>query len=280
MTAVLLSLAAALTWGLADFGAGLKSRRLPVPLVLLWVEGTGLVVVLAAILATGEPWPDGRTLLYSALAGVCGVGALGCFYQALSIGTMSIVAPVSATGVTLPVIVGIVSGDQLGALVAIGLAVTFCGVLLASREEVLEVEHARASRAALLFALAAAAGFGGYFAFGDVAADGSVYWLLAAGRITALPAIALLCATRGIGMAPPRADRIPLMGIALADLGATTLYALATTRGALAIVAVVGGLYPVATILLARGILGERIARLQAIGVATAMLGIGLVLAG
>src|SRR4051794_3908537 len=96
-------------WGLADFAAGLKSRRLGFLPVLAWVEASGLIIVLTVILASGEPLPDGRTALYAVIAGAAGVTALGAFYRALSVGTMSIVAPISATGVMLPVIVGIVS---------------------------------------------------------------------------------------------------------------------------------------------------------------------------
>src|SRR6185436_14047409 len=95
------------------------------------------------VAVTGESFPDGRTVVLSLVGGVAGVIALGCFYRALAIGTMSIVAPISATGVTLPVVVGIATGDQLSSIVAVGLAVTFVGVLLASREQ-----HDDAGRAA------------------------------------------------------------------------------------------------------------------------------------
>ena len=43
--AIVLALAAAASWGLADFLAGLASRRISVPVVLLLVEGGGLVVI-------------------------------------------------------------------------------------------------------------------------------------------------------------------------------------------------------------------------------------------
>ena len=55
MTPVLLSLAASCCWGVADFGGGLQSKRVAIPVVLAMVEGTGLVLVLVVIAATGEP---------------------------------------------------------------------------------------------------------------------------------------------------------------------------------------------------------------------------------
>src|SRR3954469_21359077 len=139
--------------------AGLKSRRLGVLPVLLWVEAAGLVAVMVVIAATAEPLPDTRSVISAVIAGVAGFSALGAFYKALSIGTMSIVAPISATGVILPVIVGLASGDSLTAIVAVGLVVTVAGVLTASREEVTEVHERGSNRPAILLALAAAVGF-------------------------------------------------------------------------------------------------------------------------
>ncbi|MDX6666476.1 MAG: hypothetical protein QOG68_2682 [Solirubrobacteraceae bacterium] len=280
MAAIAFSLCAAASWGVADFMAGLKSRRLGVLPVLAWVEGVGLTVTLTLIVATGEPLPDGRTLLTAVIAGGAGFSALGAFYRALSIGTMSIVAPISATGVVLPVIVGLATGDTLQTIVAVGLAVIVCGVLLASREEVSEVERRGPNRPAVLLALAAAVGFGLYFTFADIAADGSILWLLAAGRLFVLPFIVLLARRRGVSLIPDRRDRLQLGAIGVADLGATGLYGLATTRGALSIVAVIGSLYPVMTVLLARGVLKERISRGQAAGVVLAMAGVAMVSAG
>ncbi|MFL5843318.1 MAG: EamA family transporter [Solirubrobacteraceae bacterium] len=280
MAAIALSFCASLCWGMSDFAAGLKSRRVGVLTVLTWVEGSGLIVVMAIIAATGEPLPDGRTALYAALAGTCGIAALGTFYRALSLGTMSIVAPISATGVLIPVVVGIATGDTLSLLIGVGFAVTIGGVLLASREEVGELDSGGPNRRAILLAVGAAVGFGLYFTFADVAADGSVLWLLAAGRIVALPFIIGLAARNSQPIVPAFEDRWQLLLIGCADLAATGLYALATTRGALSVVSVIGALYPVVTVLLARGLLKERLSRSQAVGVMLAFAGIAAVCAG
>ena len=280
MLAIALSLFASMSWGLADFLSGLKSRRLGVLLVLFWVEVSGLIVVGTIIAVSGEPLPDGRTILYAAIAGAAGTSALGAFYRALAVGTMSIVAPISATGVMLPVIVGLVSGDELTVVIGAGMGVAILGVLLASREEVEELEQGGPQRPAVLLALAAALGFGLYFTFGDIAADGSVLWLLAIGRLIALPFITALLLRARATFVPPPTDRWQLALIGCADLIATGLYGVATTKGALSVVAVVGSLYPVVTVLLARAVLHERIARLQAVGVALALLGVAMVSAG
>jgi drug/metabolite transporter (DMT)-like permease len=251
----------------------------PVAVVLCVVEGAGLVGVLAIILATGEPFPGSRAAILSVVAGIGGVIALGCFYRALAIGTMSIVAPISATGVTLPVVVGIATGDRLSTIVAAGLAVTFVGVLLASREQHDDAERAAAGNLSVVLALVAAVGFGSYFVMSDAAADDSVLWLLVLSRSVPVPALALFAWRRG--MRPPTGRTAgTLVAAGTLDCGATALYAVANTKGALSIVSVVGSLYPVMTLILARAVLGERIRRVQQVGVVAALAGVAMIAAG
>ena len=279
MTAVLLSLAASWCWGVADFVGGLQSKRVAIPVVLAIVEGIGLVLVLVVIAATGEPFPGGRAVVLSLVGGVAGVLALGCFYRALSIGTMSIVAPISATGVALPVIVGIATGDRLSALVSAGLAVTVVGVILASREAHEDAGRAAAGRLSIGLALIAAVGFGSYFVLSDAAADDSIVWFLVLSRVIPVPALIALAWRRGMSTPAPRTALLLVVGGTL-DCGATGLYALANTKGALSIVAVVGSLYPVMTVVLARAVLGERIRPVQGVGVAAALAGVAMIAGG
>ena len=279
MVPVLLSLAASSCWGVADFLGGLQSKRVPVAVVLCIVEGAGLAGVLTIIVATGEPFPGSRAAILSVVAGIGGVIALGCFYRALAIGTMSIVAPISATGVTLPVVVGIATGDRIPAVVAAGLAVTFAGVLLASREQHEDAGRAAAGKLSVALALVAAVGFGSYFVMSDAAADDSVLWLLVLSRSVPVPALALFAWRRG--MRPPTGRTAGTLVVAgTLDCGATALYAVANTKGALSIVSVVGSLYPVMTLILARAVLGERIRRVQQVGVAAALAGVAMIAAG
>jgi drug/metabolite transporter (DMT)-like permease len=279
MLPVLLSLAASSCWGVADFLGGLQSKRVPVAMVLCLVEGTGLAGVLVVIAATGEPFPDLRAAILAMVAGVAGVIALGCFYQALSIGTMSIVAPISATGVTLPVVVGIATGDRLSSVVAAGLGVTVLGVVLASREHHDDAQRTAAGKLSVGLALVAALGFGSYFVLSDSAADDSVLWLLVLSRIIPVPALAAFAWARGM-RPPPGRTALVLVAAGTLDCGATALYAVANTKGALSIVSVVGSLYPVMTLILARAVLGERIRRVQQVGVAAALAGVAMIAAG
>ncbi len=56
--------------------------------------------------------------------------------------------------------------------------------------------------------------------------------------------------------------------------GANGSYALAASRGNLAVAAVLASLYPVVTALLARGILAERLRPVQSMGVVAALGGV------
>ena len=273
---------AASCWGVADFIAGLKSRSLSAILVLLVQQAAGALIVVAAVVAAGEALPGREAALLSVAAGAAGAIALGAFYRALAIGTMSVVAPISASGVTLPVAVGLATGDRPSSLQAVGLALTVVGVVLASREAQHEGESNGPSRASIGLALVAAAGFGAFFTLSDGAADDSVLWLLVISRTTAVVLLlGVLAATRGAGL-----ERLPvrtlgvLALVGVLDLAATGLYALANTHGALSIVAVVGSLYPVLTVLLARVVLKERLQPVQSAGVAVAFFGVAAVVGG
>ena len=73
---------------------------------------------------------------------------------------------------------------------------------------------------------------------------------------------------------------MPLVLAGTLDVAATGLYAVAATKGAISIVSVVGSLYPITTVLLARVVLHERLRPVQAAGVAAAFTGVALIVAG
>ncbi len=265
---------------MADFAGGVFSRRLPAAVVLLGQQVAGAVICVAVIVATAEALPTGRTAWLSLIAGASGGLALGAFYRALAVGTMSIVAPISASGVVVPVVVGIASGDRPSALQAAAIPVIFAGVILASREAHGDGEEGEGSRQSILLALLAALAFGIYFSITDAVAEDSVLWLLLIGRAAVVGMLVALLVVRPPAVRPNRPDLLALAAIGGLDLLATGLYAVATTEGLLSIVAVVGALYPVATVLLARVVLGERLKRAQQAGVALAFVGVAAVAAG
>ena len=71
-----------------------------------------------------------------------------------------------------------------------------------------------------------------------------------------------------------------IVAVGILDTGANGLFALATTEGYLSLVAVLGSLYPVVTVLLAFGVLRERIAPHQLAGAVATLAGVALIAAG
>lgn len=283
MLAVVLALSASLCWGVADFVGGTFSRRLPAVVVVFALEGGGLLGVAAVLLAVGEGPPGARSIVFAALAGISGTLGLICLFRGMAIGAMAVVAPIFASGTAvIPVIVGLATGDTLGAVVAAGLALAAVGIVLAS----LEGEHEgggppATGRAALVFALVGACGAAGFVVGSDAASDGSVLWTLLVTRAAALPVVAVLIAAGPARhVRPERRDVLRIGAIGLVDLTATGLFGLATTKGALAIVAVLGAMYPVVTAGLARLVHDERVRAIQIAGAGCALVGVALVAAG
>ena len=249
--------------------------------MVLAVEVSGVLVIAALCAVVRPPWFDDTGQLLAAIAaGAAGAVALTAFYRALAIGTMSVVAPVSSTGLVVPVVVGVATGHSPAALQAVGIVFAAVGVVLASREAAEEELHDRAAPGIGL-ALLAALGFGGYFVGADVAADGSVLMTLLVARTAAVPLLLALTVAQGQPLLPPdRPTAAQLTAVGCLDLLATGLYALATTKGLLAVVSVLGALYPVTTVLLARTLLHERLQRTQSAGVVVALAGVALIAAG
>jgi drug/metabolite transporter (DMT)-like permease len=224
--------------------------------------------------------PSWAAVGWAALAGSAGIVALGAFYRALAIGTMSVVAPISATAAAVPVLVGLAEGERPGGLQIAGMVAALAGVILASREPV-EEGCPPANRAAIGLALVAAAGFGTFFVGIDRAsATAEVPWVIVVQRCCSVSL--LVIATLVVRPTLPRdgASLLVLAAVGLLDLGANGLYALATTKGLLSVVSVLGSLYPAVTVVLARFVLAERIARVQEVGVVLALAGVIAISAG
>jgi len=282
VAAIAFALGSSLLWGLSDYLGGFKSRSYAVPVVLAAMYLSSLLLMLAFVGARGEGPPSSSHVLAALGAGLVGITALAAFYTALSIGTMSIVAPVASTGVALPVIVGLIGGDQPGAVRAVGLALAVVGIVLASREEPGGPIGPREQRLSLILAVLAGLGFGSYFVLAGIGSDGDVAWTLLLSRVTGFPIIALvaLLALRRGATRPGARAVAGLAGIGLLDLGANALYNHASTIGELSSVAVASSLYPVVTVMLAAILLGERVKGVQRAGVVVALTGVVMIAAG
>jgi drug/metabolite transporter (DMT)-like permease len=134
MIAAILALSASLVWGSSDFVAGVMGRRTTVWAVVLLTQLAGVAATGIVVLALGDPFPPLGGWLPAMLAGLSGVVAVVSFYTALSIGVMSLVAPISSTGIMVPVLFGLFRGERPSVIQYAGMALAVAGVIVASRE--------------------------------------------------------------------------------------------------------------------------------------------------
>jgi drug/metabolite transporter (DMT)-like permease len=273
---ILLALLSSLLWGTADFVGGLASRRRPAAAVVGASQACGLAGVAVVAVALGAWTGPLGWLPWSVGAGLLGTAGLISFYAALSAGTMGVVSPIAALGAVVPVLVGVVAGEQPSAVAVSGIVVALLGAVAASGPEL----RGGAGSRPVLLAAAAGAAFGGALVLIARGAASDVVMTLVGMRLTSvLLFVVAALATRRIGGLTLR-DLPQLALVGLGDAGANLLYALATQRGFLSVTAVLGSLYPVVTVMLARVVLRERLTRVQQVGVATALSGVVLVSLG
>jgi drug/metabolite transporter (DMT)-like permease len=279
LNGVLLALSASLIWGFADFGAGVGARRLPVFVVGAITQAAGLLLAGIVVIAVGRALPSSTQLAWAAFAGLVGVIGLSAFYRALAVGTMGVVGPITATAAVVPLAYGLARGERPSTLQGIGVGLALLGVIAASLERLPDGGGRRLGLGVGL-ALLAALSFGGALIGLSRAASGGVAWATLTMRIVALPImVAAAFAFRQRAASWPR-GRLLLVGAGVGDTGATLLYAIATTRGLLSIVAVLSSLYPIVIVTLARVLLKEKVAPPQLAGVAIALTGVALISAG
>ena len=265
--------------GGADFLGGFASRRSWPVRVAARAQGIGFVVSLPVAAAVGGR-PTAADVAWSVASGATvGIG-LALFYTAMALGQISIAAPAAAvTGAVLPVAVGLARGERPGpaALVGIGAAIVAIAVVSLAPGH---PSSGEVTKHALALALLAGACFGVFYvSLSRVGADAGM-WPVSISRAASSGLLGLVVvalgrerrATRGLG-------RITV-AIGVLEVAAVIALLIAFRHGTLAIASVLASLYPVTTVLLAAGVLRERLTRLQLAAVALALVAVALVSTG
>ncbi len=276
MVPITLSIVACFGWGIADFIGGFKSRDLPTLSILFVSTITGIILLAGLIILLGVPLPRDPALFYAIPAGFIGLFSMFLLYRGLAVGSMSILAPISATGVTLPVIWGILWGDDLSGLQLIGIVAAILGSLLAAMEKEKNHSNKRLTKG-IGYAVSAAVFIGFYFIFMDMAAAHNPVWASIIMRSSTLLFLIpiLYLARLPMGVGKTNLPLIMLMGSV--DTIAAFSFAIATSKGMLSQVAVISCLYPAVTALLSAIVVQERIQKIQSLGVMFAITGIVLI---
>lgn len=278
MTALLASVSS-LVIGASDFFGGLASRRAAAVRVTAWVQATSLLAGLVVVWFFAATEVTRRDLVSGAVAGIAGAVGLALFYAALAMGQMSRVSPLAAVvGAVVPAAVELIRGEDLTPAVLAGGVVALLAVTLVTRER--EDHSSRGSVAALWLAVGAGTGFGIFFlAFGETS-DAAGLWPVVAAKAASVPVVMVLAAavTRGVRLERGSAGLAVAAGIS--EMAALIPLLLAVQRGPVTVVAVIGALYPVATVGLAWLMLKERLQPIQWFGALLAIGAVALIAAG
>ena len=330
MLGIALALAASVFWGSGDFLGGFSTRRASLWAVIIGSQLVGLAGAALVTLGAGHGWPGLHAVWPVMLGGLASVVAISFFYKALAIGTMSIVAPISATNALIPFAVGIASGERPTAVQMAGVALAAVGVILVAIEpaqrgdtvgvaampnepavepgeaqalfqrETLPVPapatglpvaaatrpgpaprpSRRAQRTAVGLALLAAVCMGLVLLGYDATSRYDPLWAMLGGRLSSAVLFGVIFLVLRPKVKVERSAVKFIVTVGIFDTGANGLFALATTHGYLSLVAVLGSLYPVVTVLLAFGVLRERIAPHQLAGAAATLAGVAFIAAG
>jgi drug/metabolite transporter (DMT)-like permease len=272
--ATIFGLSSALCWGAGDFGGGLASRRANVYAVVLLSKLLGITLLAAIALALSEPFPLRIDLILGAVAGIVGTAGLVALYRGLASGTMGVVAPLTAiVTAAIPVLVGIFLEGPPAASQLSGFVLALLAVWLISRTGT----QALVFRSDLILPLTAGLGFGLFLVLIGYVSKGSVLWPLVAARAASISLLLPIVLLPSRQRRPALSQFSLIVLVGLFETGGNAFYALAARTGRLDAAAVLGSLYPAATVLLARLLLKEELSRRQWLGVTAALVAVLLI---
>jgi drug/metabolite transporter (DMT)-like permease len=126
---ILLTMGAAVAYGVSDYTGGVLTRRAHVFVVFLLSQLVSFALLLAAVAVWAGPisWPG---VGWGVAAGGAGVVGTSLLYQGLAIGRMSVVAPITGVlGAVLPVLFGLAIGERPGPAALTGILAGLVAVI-------------------------------------------------------------------------------------------------------------------------------------------------------
>jgi drug/metabolite transporter (DMT)-like permease len=275
---VLYGLSAAAFFGTADFFATKSARRVGVIRTLLAVQIVGLVAMIAVVLIKGElPKGSASAWLEMALIAVVSFGGVLLLYRAFAIGTLSLVSPIASGFAVVTAGLALAAGERPPGLAVAGALLLMAGVIVVTRSG----DAGAASIAGVPEAIGATVGFGIYFwALGELTPELGVYWPVIVTRFVELILAVALIWLRPPSPIPNSALRsaLPLfLAAAGLDTAALIAFNLGVDSAYTTTTTALTSLYSAVTVLLAWGLLRERLARMQWAGVGVVMAGVFLV---
>ncbi len=276
LTAILFGLASALTWGAADFGGGIASKKSTPYAVVFWGDWVGLVAVAVIAIWLNDPLPSWRSIGFTVLSSLCGATGIVMLYIALANGKMSIAAPTSALmAAVIPVVVGFVTVGVPKWLTMAGILLALVSIWLVARTE--REGRVRIHWTDVRLPLFAGVLFGLFFIFMHQATIESVLWPAVILRFSSAILLAVIAVLTRSSLSVPREQWGLIAFIGIFDVAGNVFYILSAQTGRMDIAAVIGSLYPGTTVALAWMLLKEKISASQLAGIALALMAIVMI---
>ncbi|MGH2595439.1 MAG: EamA family transporter [Actinomycetota bacterium] len=274
MTNLLAGLAS-LLWGTSDFFGGIAVRGRSAVRFGALTQPIGLAVV-AIVVAFVPADPSKTDIRWGLAAGIATATSLVTLYRSLAIGPMYVAAPTAAVGgCAVPVVIGLISGERPGTVALVGVLLGITAVVLVGIQP--EERERRGGHIRNVLALSAAAGVAigtAVACFAQTSPESGVWPFVAAKLMAALILGSIALFSRQVDASAPGRNPWLVPAVGIGDAAATMLMLLALQRGSLVLVSVLGGLFPVVTVVLARALLDQRLTRTQLVGLAVAFLAV------
>ncbi len=284
---IIFGLLSAFSYGYADFVGALAAKKVRAVTVTTIAFCFGLLFAIGLSFFVGANFSQ-AAITSGLYAGIASGIAISCLYAALALGPISIVSPLTAViSAIIPVVFDLATGASLGPFSLIAIALVLVAVVLVAF--VPGQDFRLPSLKAVLYSLGAGVGFAGIFVFLDGAPSDSGLATLIVMRVVGIALMLAGLTYAFFRFRPKQFLETSVFGRSLiwlvllagsGDVLGNVFFLVATRAGELAIAAVLTSLYPVGTILLARIVLKERIAKSQTLGIVLAIAACVLIAIG
>ena len=274
MIAILGGFGAAMCWAVAMLCSSRASRELGAFPTLAWVMAVGFVIVLPLVVLAGS-LPSGSQTSWLLAAGAGNIIGLVCEYTAVRSGKVGVVAAIASTEGAVAAVLSAIAGEPISAAVAAVLALIAGGIVLASLEAPTPDVTERWATMAVILAFGAALSFGiSLYAIGHVSGDVEFAWLVLPARLVGMVVIVLPLAVRGSLRIPKRTTPF-VVAAGVAEVIGVASFAWGA-RDSISIASVLGSQFAAISAVGAFFFFGERLRRLQVVGVVAILVGVGL----
>jgi len=265
---IFLAFLSSIFWGVGGFFAGQASRRASLLPILSLDIFIGICVVTPLSFLVAESFTV-KDFLIGGFAGLFGIGGAAFLYIGMKKAPYVTVIPASGViGALLPVVWGVISGDNLSFLHIVAIVVGLISIALTSG---VSFQTFTGSLIGLREGILAGLGFGGFFVVIENTSKDTEPWASVGSRVFPLIILLLLLRLSANKEKPPRNALPYVLGAGLANVSASTCFLFAVNRGMLSITSLLSALYPAITVLIAHFIISEKMTKSQIYGVGAAI---------